>query len=171
MCSSFSVLTLPPFAIDKLINSHSSCVSFYMSAHVSEDVLDTARINQMEERESQVDQCIRSNRYASAVQTALSNPPLGTKNADIKVSCCVCYFLRYKREKPEIIFHFKSRIYHCTYFSIPTIYCLSYLFSCCFFFIFFLCPSISNFFLIFCSLFCTTSTSLFLNRQEIQRLL
>ena len=53
---------------------------------VSEDVLDSARMKQMEERESQVDQCIRSNRYASAVQTALSNPPLGTKNADIKVS-------------------------------------------------------------------------------------
>ena len=87
-----------------------------MSAHVSEDVLDTARINQMEERESQVDQCIRSNRYASAVQTALSNPPLGTKNADIKVSVVVFVFFKIQKREPEIIFHFRSRIYHCTYF-------------------------------------------------------
>jgi hypothetical protein len=54
---------------------------------VSEDVLDQARIKQMEDRENEVDSMIRSNRYASAVQAALSNPPLGTKNQDIKVSC------------------------------------------------------------------------------------
>jgi hypothetical protein len=53
---------------------------------VSEDVLDQARIKQMEDRENEVDSMIRSNRYASAVQAALSNPPLGTKNQDIKVS-------------------------------------------------------------------------------------
>jgi hypothetical protein len=52
---------------------------------VSDEVLDQARMQQMEQREQEVDSMIRSNRYASAVQTALSNPPLGTKNQDIKV--------------------------------------------------------------------------------------
>lgn len=52
---------------------------------VSDEVLDQARMQQMEQREQEVDSMIRSNRYASAVQTALSNPPLGTKNKDIKV--------------------------------------------------------------------------------------
>jgi hypothetical protein len=63
---------------------------------VSEDVLDQARMQQMETREEEVDSMIRSNRYASAVQVALSNPPLGTKNADIKV--------RKKHEKTSLPF-------------------------------------------------------------------
>lgn len=64
-------------------------------AAVSESVLDEARLKQMQDRESTVDGCIRSNRYAAAVQAALANPPLGTKNQDIKVRrlllvLCVC---------------------------------------------------------------------------------
>merc|ERR1712070_891577 len=38
----------------------------------------------VEERRSRVDELIRSTRYAEAVGEALSNPPLGTKDVDLK---------------------------------------------------------------------------------------
>ena len=53
-------------------------------ADVDEHVLDESRRRAVEERRSRVDELIRSTRYAEAVGEALSNPPLGTKDMDLK---------------------------------------------------------------------------------------
>ena len=53
-------------------------------AGVDEHVLDESRRRALEERSNKVDELIRSTRFAEAVGEALSNPPLGTKDAELK---------------------------------------------------------------------------------------
>lgn len=47
-------------------------------------VLDESRLKNVEQRSGKVDQLLRQNQYVDALQTALENPPVGSKNEEIK---------------------------------------------------------------------------------------
>ena len=47
-------------------------------------VLDESRLKNVEQRSEKVDQLLRQNQYVDALQTALENPPVGSKNEEIK---------------------------------------------------------------------------------------
>tara|TARA_A100001015_G_C14602996_1_gene561187 strand:+ start:46 stop:453 length:408 start_codon:yes stop_codon:yes gene_type:complete len=47
-------------------------------------VLDESRMKNVEQRGAKVEQLLRQTQYAEALQTALDNPPVGTKNEEIK---------------------------------------------------------------------------------------
>ena len=47
-------------------------------------VLDESRLKNVEQRGAKVDQLLRQTQFVEALQAALDNPPVGTKNEEIK---------------------------------------------------------------------------------------